>query len=107
MGIFKEAGDTILKYSELIVHKTETYSKVAKISLDIRRRESDIRDIETEIGQLVIARAEKGDSEIPLQDTAIKELFDRIKEIKVQIETKKEELKTMKEAPATESRESS
>jgi len=41
MGFFKDAGDSIAKYSNIFISKTEEYSRVAKITIEIKKLESE------------------------------------------------------------------
>ena len=36
MGIFKDTGDTIARYGEIIINKTEVLAKIGKLNLEIK-----------------------------------------------------------------------
>jgi predicted nucleic acid-binding Zn-ribbon protein len=96
MGIFKEAGETIVRYGELLISKTERLSKIAKLKIDIKRIELDIGITEKETGRFVIEKIEKGEASVDLNEPRLKELKDKISDLKKQIQTKREEIEKIK-----------
>jgi tRNA uridine 5-carbamoylmethylation protein Kti12 len=96
MGIFKEAGETIVKYGELLISKTERLSKIAKLKIDIKRIELDIGIAEKETGRFVIEKIEKGETSIDLNEPKLRELKDKIDDFKKQIRAKRDEIEKIK-----------
>jgi len=60
MSFFKEAGDSLLRYTEKIVNKTEIYAKIGKITLDIKRTETQIQKAQREMGEYVYTKFKDG-----------------------------------------------
>lgn len=99
MGLFKDAGESIFKYGELIVSKTEGYTKIAKLTYDIKKLESAEGKVKVEMGDYIIKKIEAGDSGIDLNDKEIKDLHKKIEKIRNDISairTKIEEHKKSK-----------
>jgi hypothetical protein len=95
MGVFKEVGDSLLKYGEIIVNKTEEYSKILKLKLDIKKIEGEIERTERRIGQHVIECA-AGGAALDVNDPAIQDQLTRFREAKDTIEQKKNEIESIK-----------
>ncbi len=104
MSFLKEAGDSIIKYSEIIVNKTEEYTKIAKLLLDIKKLESDIEKNQSELGKYVIVGLENGQKNLDLADPHISDFFKRIKEDRAGIEAKREEINTIKQSGRSENK---
>ncbi len=98
MGTFKEVTDTLLKYGEIIVHRTEEYSRIAKLNIDIRRLYGSIERIEKELGSMLIDRIKNGETTFSSQDAFIKERNDKINGIYQDIEAKKTQIDEIKAA---------
>jgi hypothetical protein len=96
MGILKDAGDTIVKYGEIIVNKTEELAKIAKLNLDIKRIQIDQGIAEKELGKYVIASIEGGASSIDAADPKVRELMDRVSTFKNKSQEKKTEIDRIK-----------
>jgi hypothetical protein len=114
MGIFKDAGESLLKYGEIIVNKTEEYTKIAKHTFDIKKLEGDEEKIKIKIGDLVIDKFEKGEKGIDLKDKEISALYDdiiaireKIKSIKAEIEKEKKGESTKEQADADQTKDQS
>ena len=97
MGIIKEAGDSLIKYGELIVNKTEEYTKIAKLNLDIKKMESEVEKIERKIGQFVIDAIEKGETTIDTGTAVIVDYHTKINDFKSSVDQKREEIKELKQ----------
>ncbi len=104
MSFLKEAGDSLIKYSEIIVNKTEEYTKIAKLLLDIKKHESDIEKNQSELGKYIIIALENGQKNLDLADPHVADFFKRIKENRVGIETKREEINTIKQSGRSENK---
>jgi|FrelakmetLWP11LW_1041352.scaffolds.fasta_scaffold284097_1 uncharacterized protein Yka (UPF0111/DUF47 family) len=95
MGVLKEVGDSLLKYGEIIVNKTEEYSKILKLKLDIKKIEGEIERIERKTGQHVIDNA-NNNNPIDINDPLIQEQLKRFREAKETIEQKTNEIEIIK-----------
>lgn len=98
MSILKDAGDSIVKYSELIVTKTEGYTRIAKLTLDIRKLNSDIEKLQAALGGHVIKKIEEGEEQIVI-DSFISDTCQHIREIEQSIQDKKDEIELLKKDP--------
>ncbi len=105
MGILKDTGDTIVKYGEIIVNKTEELAKIAKLNLDIKRLKIDQGIAEKELGRYIIEKINGGASTIDCADVKVKEFHDKVTDLAKKIEEKKVEIEKAKsEAKAKESK---
>ncbi|HPJ37906.1 MAG TPA: hypothetical protein PLT75_05650 [Spirochaetota bacterium] len=103
MSFFKEAGDSLVKYTEKIVNKTEEYAKIGKLTLDIKKLEGSIDKINKELGEYVMSRISEGSDSLSFSDEIIIEKSQMIRDNLSTIESKKaeiEELKKVKPAAA-------
>jgi hypothetical protein len=96
MGILKDAGDTIAKYGEIIINKTEELAKIAKLNLDIKRLKIDQGIAEKELGRHVIAKIDEGAASINPSDQKVKELHQKVAGVKKSVEEKKVEIEKIK-----------
>jgi hypothetical protein len=96
MGILKDAGDTLAKYGEIIVNKTEELAKIAKLNLDIKRLRIDQGIAEKELGRHIISQMDEGATSINVSDQKVKELRDRVADYKKTMEEKKVEIEKIK-----------
>jgi hypothetical protein len=96
MGILKDAGETIAKYGEIIVNKTEEFAKIAKLNLDIKRLKIDQGIAEKELGRHVIAKIDEGAATINSSDQKVKEIHDKVADLKKNVEVKKIEIEKIK-----------
>ncbi len=96
MGILKEAGETIVKYGEIVVNKTEELARIAKINLDIKRLGIDLGIAEKETGRHVIAAIDGGSSTIDCKEKKITELYEKVNSLKRTIEEKRSEIEKIK-----------
>jgi hypothetical protein len=98
MSFWRDAGRTIAKYSEKIVEKTEEYTKIAKLLLDIKKIEDVIEKLHFEIGEYVITKSDEGAKELSLNDEFIINHTKKIHEQKELIVAKKKEMEEVKKA---------
>ncbi len=98
MSFLKEAGDSLLKYTEKIVSKTEEYAKIGKITLDIKRLESGIEKTHRELGEFVITKMSQGENSLSLTDRFIIERSEMINEYRASIEAKRKDIEEIKRA---------
>jgi hypothetical protein len=101
MGIFKDAGESLLKYGEIIVNKTEEYTKIAKHTFDIKKLEGDEEKIKIKIGDLVIDKLDKGEKGVDLKEKEISALYDEIITIREKITSIKVEIEKEKMGKST------
>jgi hypothetical protein len=104
MSFFRDAGDSLIKYSEIIVNKTEEYTKIAKLILDIKKLESDIEKNQSELGKFIIVCLENDQKSLDLDDPHVVAFFSKIKEDKAGIETKREEINIIKQSGRSENK---
>lgn len=98
MGILKDASESILKYSGILVNKTEEYTRMAKLNLEIKKIEGDIDRVHREIGAILEEKANGGASSIEISDSAIQGNLASIKEFRSTIGSKKDEIEKLKQA---------
>ncbi|MBN2160088.1 MAG: hypothetical protein JW807_11885 [Spirochaetes bacterium] len=96
MGILKEAGDTIVKYGEIIVNKTGELAKIGKLNLDIKRLQLDQGIAEKDLGKYVINKIDAGAATIDCSDVLVKDLHEKIGSLKKKIEEKSAEIEKIK-----------
>lgn len=96
MGFLKELNRYLVKYGEIALNKTEILAKLAKLKIEVKKREMEIEKIKIEIGEYVINQFEKKDQ---ISDDVIKFKIDNmnsfkqgIDELKINLETIKTEL---------------
>ena len=98
MSFIKDAGDSLLRYTEKIVTKTEEYAKIGKITLDIKRLESQIQKAYREIGEHTFNTLNSGIGTIGIDDVIISEKCNQIKDTTESIRLKKNEIEEIKKA---------
>ena len=96
MGFLRDASESILKYSGILVNKTEEYTRIAKLNLEVKKVESDIDKREMEIGEIVVDHFDSGQSTIDLNNQKLKELIEQIRTMRSDIERKKDEIEALK-----------
>ncbi|MBN1534749.1 MAG: hypothetical protein JXA20_18910 [Spirochaetes bacterium] len=97
MGVLKDVSESLLKYGEIIVNKTEEYSKILKLKLDIKKIENEIETIEQKVGRHVIATIEEGRT-LDAGDPLIAEQMERNRDCRETIDSKKNEIEMIKKA---------
>lgn len=107
MSFFKEAGDSLVKYTEKLVNKTEEYAKIGKLTLDIKKLEGSIDRTNKEIGQYVISKISEGSDSLSFSDELIREKSVLIKENLATIDLKRAEIEELKKAKPAASQSSS
>ncbi|OHD65321.1 MAG: hypothetical protein A2176_15415 [Spirochaetes bacterium RBG_13_51_14] len=96
MGILKDAGETIVKYGEIIINKTEEIAKIAKLNLDIKRLKIDQGIAEKELGRHVITKIDGGTATINASDAKVKEMHQKVTSLNKSIEGKKADIEKIK-----------
>jgi hypothetical protein len=98
MSFWKDAGKSFIKYSEKIVEKTEEYTKIAKLILDIKKLENSIESLHCGIGEYIIRKINEGARDIAFDDDFIRDHAQRIRDNKVLIDGKRREIEAIKTA---------
>lgn len=106
MGLLKDAGDSILKYSEILVNKTEVYTKIAKLNLDIKRLESLIEKTERKAGQYCIKALSETGSSITSDDREMSSFITEINDHRKEIKEKKKEIGLLKQTEKSDDKSS-
>ena len=97
MGFLKDASESILKYSGILVNKTEEYTKIAKLNLEIKKLEGDIDKLQAEIGRVIEEMANSGAASADLNEKRIARHLESIKELRSTIGGKKKTIDELKE----------
>jgi predicted nucleic acid-binding Zn-ribbon protein len=96
MGILKDTGETIVKFGEIFINKTEEFAKIAKLNVDIKRLQIDQGIAEKDLGRHVIEKIDKGSTSIDASDPNVKELHAKVNAYKKKINEKKAEIEKVK-----------
>lgn len=96
MATLKDAGESIMKYGEMLFSKAEQLARIGKLNLDIRRIQLDIGIAEKELGRYVISQIDSGASSINSSDEKVKEIMGNIKSLKQKVESKKSDIEKIK-----------
>lgn len=59
MSLLRDMGDSLIKYGEILINKTEQFTRTARIRIEIRKKELEINNIKILIADHVIAQAEQ------------------------------------------------
>lgn len=98
MSFWKDAGKSFIKYSEKIVEKTEEYTRIAKLILDIKKLEHTIETLHCEVGEYVIKKLDETSGTVSLQDDFIRDHTEKIRDSKNLIDSKRKEIDDIKAA---------
>ncbi|HPS57745.1 MAG TPA: hypothetical protein PK514_06525 [Spirochaetota bacterium] len=102
MSLLSEMGDSLIKYGEILISKTEDFTRTARIRIEIRKKEIEINNIKIIIADHVIAQTHKKaaiDAElVNARISAINSLNLEITGLKVRLE----ELKNQSNAPESD-----
>ncbi len=98
MSFLKDAGKTFIKFSETVVEKTEEYTRIAKLILDIKKLENNIEGLHGDIGQHVVRKIDEGASSVNTGDELVKSCYEKISEDKKLIDDKRKEIEMIKKA---------
>jgi uncharacterized small protein (DUF1192 family) len=96
MGILKDTGETIVKFGEIFINKTEEFAKIAKLNVDIKRLQIDQGIAEKDLGRHIIEKIDKGAASIEASDPKVKELHVKVNDFKKKIDAKKAEIEKVK-----------
>ncbi|RPI88930.1 MAG: hypothetical protein EHM32_13315 [Spirochaetales bacterium] len=101
MGFLKDARRSFLKYSEMLIDKTEEYTRLAKLNLEIKRLEYMIEKNHIEIGEYVSGKIAEGAAELRLDDETIKTRHQNILANRETIAARRREIEEIKQARST------
>lgn len=62
MSLLRDMGDSLIKYGEILINKTEQITRTARVRIEIRKKELEINSIKILIADHVIAQAEQNKS---------------------------------------------
>ena len=96
MTDFTDIKKGFVKYGKKVANKTSEYSKIAKLSMDIKFAESNIEKVQSEIGKYVLDKIAKNENTLQLDNDKIKEFIQKIDEHEVTIESKRNEIDELK-----------
>ena len=96
MSFLKSAGDSILKYVEVIINRTEDYARIAKLKIDIKYIENEIKKCYISAGKNVISEYGDGTGSFSVDVNLIKDIAESINKYKIQIEEKKRDIAELK-----------
>lgn len=96
MGLLKDAGDSLINFSERFLDKTEQLAQIARITMEIKKLEHSIKEIHLNIGKYVYDCV-IGNQQISNTDEFITGAIASINEYKAKIEDKQNEIQIVKE----------
>lgn len=96
MSFIKQTGESIMKYGEIIVNKTEGYTRIAKLKLDIKRLEGNIEKCHIKAGVLTTEEYKNGTTSLDLTKSEMKEIVEEIERHTNEINAKKQEIEEIK-----------
>lgn len=83
MSIWKEVNETLLKFGEIVLNKTEIMTQMAKCKIAIKNMEGEIDKIRIEIGNYTIVQIEQKE---PISEEIVRFKIDKINSIRKEIE---------------------
>ena len=98
MSLINDLKRTFLNASKVIVDKTGDYSRIARLSLEDKKYESDIEKKQTDAGKYVFECMRKGDSSINLNEKVLTDALEEIKLLEEKIGANKEEIEKLKKS---------
>ena len=93
MNIWKEIRETLLKFGEIILTKTEILTQMAKYKIAIKNKETEIDKIRSEIGDYTIIQVEQKER---IDEEIVKLKIGKINEIRQEIESLNEKYNAAK-----------
>ncbi len=96
MGLLKDAGESLLNFSERFLDKTEELAQIARITMEIKKLEHSIKEIYLSIGRFVYDQVMDGKS-ISNTDDFITGAIATINEHKAKIQEKQNEIENIKQ----------
>lgn len=96
MDFLKEISRYVVKYGEIALNKTEILARMAKLKIEIKKREIEIEKVKAEIGEYVINQFENktaiSEDVIKLKIDSLNSFKNGIDELKLQFESLKTKL---------------
>lgn len=98
MSLLKSAGDSILKYGGIVINKTEDYARIAKIKIDIKYIEDEIKKCYINAGKIIMSEYDDNSdsASFSVDLDSIKNIAESIDKYKTQIKEKKHEIAKLK-----------
>jgi hypothetical protein len=96
----KNIGQVFLKYSEQVINKTDNFTQMAKINIEIKKALSDIEDAKTRIGDYIAGQYELKKESVQLNDKNISVDLQLISDLKAKIDELKKTLEKIKKKKA-------
>jgi hypothetical protein len=100
MSFFKDAGDSFLKLSGKLYNKTEGYTKIAKIVIDIKKIESDIKSQKIILADFILSKVDSGEKQIDLENEKVLTSVNLIKSLSEEVSACKKTIEKIKEEGA-------
>ncbi len=95
MSLLREMSDSLIKYGEILIDKTEQFTRSARIRIDIRKKEIEINNIKVLIADHVITSTDQNRPvEIEFLSSrmnAIKGLNSDIEGLRIKLEEQKKQ----------------
>lgn len=83
MSIWKEISETMLKFGEIVLNKTEIVTQMAKCRIAIKNKETEIDKVRIEIGNYTIIQIEQKE---PINEEIVRFKIEKINAIRKEIE---------------------
>lgn len=96
MSFWNDLKKTVKEGFTVATEKTEEYTKIAKVKVDILSRKKDLDKAFRDLGELVYDSASSGKKMDPAQDKDAKALMDTIRTCKQDIKGKEAEIEAIK-----------
>ncbi len=85
MGFSRDISESIIKYGEIILSKTEEYTYSLKQFIEIKRIEYEIENIKIKLADLIIENLDKKNTGMNLKNIEIKKYYEHIKMLEANI----------------------
>jgi len=90
MSLLRDVGDSLIKYGEILIDKTENFTRTARTRIQIRKNEQEISNIKIIIADHVLSRRAEGlgpeESLLEQRAGSIKGLEQEIAELRKKLE---------------------
>ncbi|MFA5518873.1 MAG: hypothetical protein WDA74_06415 [Spirochaetota bacterium] len=96
MSITKDIKRSFLKYTEKVVNKTDSLTRIAKLNIEIKKALAEIEDFKTRIGSNIVDLHESGKDSIMFNDKSISDDLHNINNLKAKINEIKKTLEEIK-----------
>ncbi len=103
MSFLADKTKNLVDLGKTIKNKTQEYSTIAKLTLDIKKFENEQEKSQIEIGQYVLEKIKAGDTTLELNDEKLTTHSGKIKELDESIKEKKDAIEEHKKKAASES----